>query len=647
MKSKITAKSYTNVILILNMKRFIAEADQRRFESIRGTPAFAEVLRNGWWNAKSSKSPFIRISSQKKQEDLVDSMSTEQVGFATGVFRALFLEEHVVPTYMLDKDKISFPEDLKSNFQFRNLFMPAWKSWKIYIRPTVTGLFVIRLTREYIKPREVIKIAEDVLNLQESLDVQSARTWLARKKDELRDRPEEYKKLQKSVSAFLKWLGSKKTDKSELLYNPVQWKIAMEVASQFVKATGEIPIPGSEPLHLSKPEPRLSMPLHDSYVIYHVDDIFADEALVVKEEKNNSENQPIRSPKSKERKFTGQIPVLPEDLHRSPEIKRALINLLEGAILENDMGSETKAAGVKTDNLRFPIPRWQNLDHIMENNLASWMGEICLLTSRTALIVPARKYKRNNLLVSTTPGATLKVKYARYWGAIERMIEFGLETRTLAQLVERESVEALDETARTVDTVRETLQAGDIKLDKHLRTQVKSAGNLRRLAAMSQGMSDPLVWSRSEYAIAKAKYLLEQLGVPTLLTHIDRNITSLNSLVDHIDELFALDLAEKNNDMSTVMTLGLAAVSLILTVIMLPSFWTDLQQIESTDDVLGKFPLFGELLFNAGVLNIFGCLGTLIGMALIGFSLFIALRSSRRIRKIGGVINRALDRIGR
>ena len=64
----------------------------------------------------------------------------------------------------------------------------------------------------------------------------------------------------------------------------------MEAAALFVKATGEIPIPNSEPIHLSKPTPRLSIPLHDSYVIYHIDDLFADETIVVKEAKSNGNN---------------------------------------------------------------------------------------------------------------------------------------------------------------------------------------------------------------------------------------------------------------------------------------------------------------------------------------------------------------------
>lgn len=638
MKAKISARGYTNVILVLNMKRFVAAEDQERFESIRGTSQLAETLRNGWWNAKSAKTPFTRNIHDTKGEQAVNNMSTEQVGFATGVFRALFLEEHVVPTYLLKKEEIKFPKDLMDNFQFRNLFLHTWNTWKIYIRPTVTGMFVIRLTRDYNSPRELVKIAEDVLKLHESLDVQSARAWLAKKKQELKDQPDEIKKVERSVSAFLKWLGSKASDKSELLYNPVQWKIAMEVASLFVKATGEITVLGAEPLHLTKPEPRLSMPLHDSYVVYHIDEIYADESIVIREGKSNQTNTKPVGSNPKENEPSRQIPVTPEALNRSPLIKRTLINLLEGAILER--GSSDDTMGNKNLSLKFPLQRWQIVDRIMEKNLASWMGEIFLLTTRTALIIPSRRYKGDNLLVSTTPGATLKVKYARYWGAIERMIEFGMEIRALAQLIERASYESLEETAQTVDTARKTLQAGDIELDSHLPQHVSSAGNLRRLAALSQGMSDPLVWSRSEYAIIKAQYLLEELGVPTLLTHIDRNMTSLNSLVDHIDELYALDLAEKNNDLSAVMTLGLTAVSFILTLIMLPSFWTDLQQIELTNQVLGK-------IFKIELLNFIGYSGTILSLALIVFSLVLAYRASKHTRQIWGVIKRALKRMGR
>ena len=309
--------------------------------------------------------------------------------------------------------------------------------------------------------------------------------------------------------------------------------------------------------------------------------------------------------------------------------------------MEQNKDSNKIALEAKANSLYFPTLRWQNIDRIMQENLASWMGEICLLTLRTALIIPSHKYKKDNLLVSTTPGATLKVKYARYWGAIERMIEFAVEIRTLAQWSSTASYDALEEIAKTVHTAREKLQAGDIELDDHLPRLVKSASNLRRFAALSQGMSDPLVWSRTEYAIHKARYLLDQLGVPTLLTHIDRNISSLNSVVDHVDELYALDLAEKNNDLSAVITLGLTAVSFILTLIMLPSFWTDTQQIDASSPVLGE-------LFSPLRLRILGYAGTIFGVGLILVSLALSyLAVPASASNLEGTLSDLLHGLGR
>jgi len=310
--------------------------------------------------------------------------------------------------------------------------------------------------------------------------------------------------------------------------------------------------------------------------------------------------------------------------------------LIEGAILES---KQPKQYG-KSQTHSFPVLRWQTVDHLIKRNLASWMEEICILTSRTALIIPARKYKQDYLLVSTTPGATLRVKYVRYWGAIERMIEFAMEIRTLTQLVERESYRSLEEIAKAVQEARNTLHSGDIELNHELPDLVKEANNVRRLAAMAQGMSDPLVWSRNEYALAKAKYLLEQLGVPVLLTHIDRNISSLNSAVDHVDELYALDLAEKSNDLSVIMTIGLAAVSLILTFIMLPSFWTDTQQIETSANVLSWF-------FRPTVVNLIGYFGTILGFSLIVFAIWLSYISTKRMKEIKRILQRSLDRLGR
>lgn len=149
MKAKVSAKGYTNVILVLNMKRFIREEDQARFERIRGKEEFAQTLRELWPPRLASQESFITIEEEKRRFGRPDMMSTEQVGFAAGVFRSLMLEKYTFPAYALDKEKVGFPEALTTNFQFKTLFLKVWDKWNIYVRPTNTGFFIIRLTNRY------------------------------------------------------------------------------------------------------------------------------------------------------------------------------------------------------------------------------------------------------------------------------------------------------------------------------------------------------------------------------------------------------------------------------------------------------------------------------------------------------------------
>ncbi len=44
MKAKISARGYTNVILVLNMKRFVAAEDRERFESIEHPESVQQTL---------------------------------------------------------------------------------------------------------------------------------------------------------------------------------------------------------------------------------------------------------------------------------------------------------------------------------------------------------------------------------------------------------------------------------------------------------------------------------------------------------------------------------------------------------------------------------------------------------------------------
>jgi hypothetical protein len=105
--------------------------------------------------------------------------------------------------------------------------------------------------------------------------------------------------------------------------------------------------------------------------------------------------------------------------------------------------------------------------------------------------------------------------------------------------------------------------------------------------------------------MTKADYLLKQLGVPTILEHVERNIDSIVEFVNHIDELYLADLSEKSNENDARLSTIIAAVSLTLTILILPSFWADIGQVTNTQlskysTILPAMEVIGDWL--AGIL---------------------------------------------
>lgn len=573
MKANVSAKGYANVVLVLNMRRFIHEQDRVRFERIRGRDEFARALRKTWPKKLASQDQFITMQEEKHRRGHPDYMSTEQVGFATGVFRSLMLEKYSFPAYALDREKVQFSDELMTNFQFKTLFWKIWNKWSVYIRPTNTGFSTIRLTNRHLdRSRPFIKLAQDILRLQESLDIRSAQNWLMNARERYAYDPDMLELKERSVRAFLEWLGVDETYAGDVQYYPVQWRLAMEVGSLFVNAIGpDIFVDGEEqPIRLQVPKPSISIPLHDAYVVHRFTELLADETFVKRSQSNKTNRN-------------SQISIGLNDIRNSPQIRQAFANLAEGAILKTDPAADpTETMDENTSS--FPKHRWGMVDGILDKNQATWNDEICLMNSRTAIILPSPRWHDYEILVSSVPGSTLRVKYHRYWSAIERMIEFVLEIRVLAQLIESASYDVLADLAERIHRTQSRLFDGDIIMDDKLPELASRAASLMRQAALCQSLSHPQLWSRADFAIDKADHILGQLGVPRILEHVERNINSIVEFMNHIDELYLADLSEKRNENANLMSMVLAAASLTLTILILPSFWADIEGVkESTD----------------------------------------------------------------
>jgi hypothetical protein len=568
MPDRFTARGYTSVILVMNMRQFIAPEHQPLFASVRGSEPFSRVLREDIPKALQNSPIFTESYRTVEGVNGQTPMSADETGFVTGVFRQNMLSYYSAPDYKLQKSAVEgeYFAALRRNWQFKKLFDPVWKQWDIYIRPTMTGMLVIRLTRRYDKATPLLTVAHDVIKLQTSFDIHRAIDEFDRIEVEFKNDPATLKDKRKSVDALLKWLGVDPQSPPLLRYAPVQWKLAMEVGRYFVREISDhimLEENGHEHIRFQEPERGLIQPIHDSFVIYHMDEFLT----------KLSRTQPYTAQR------TSRV-VVPEDFVHSRDVRQHVTNLLEGSMLRKPNPENLEAQETAR---YFPVHVDNYVEKVLHEDTATWDDELCLFSSRTAIVIPSRRAAQSELYISTlptTPGST--VMYAQYWEALERMIEFVVEIRVLAQLLERASEDILQEFTTTLRRMREDMLNQSLYIDRHRHTLtdlVNESANLSRLASVCQSMSNPQVWSRAEYGADKADYLLNEMRVSVLLGHTERNVNGLTALVNHIDELYLAGLSENNNRETFWLSLILAALSLSIILFSLPSFWADVDQL--------------------------------------------------------------------
>lgn len=608
MADDIRASGYTSVIMVMDLSPFLQPADRQTFETVRSYRAYADVLRGDWARRLSAdkRSAFIPLDEDIHGAGRSAAMSTDEVGFVTGVFRSNMLDLYSAPIYCVDKTKIEIPDSVRENLQYKNFFAPAWRDWNIYVRPTMTGMLIFHLRRDYPKPRDLLRIATDVRELQTPFDIPSAlkvindlRVKLATPDLGPQQRADSEKKLA-DTNAFLRWLGVQDAQNPELDYIPVQWHMAIEIGKQFVKDVGgEIRLADGRVMRFSTDHPDLSSSLYDSYTVYHMDELVADTEMIAPlgggggsvdeiAEEDETETQEIQLQQQKHRHL---IRVEPSDIKRSIRIKWCLVGLVEGAILSRSiMGSDKKR---KDTRYRFPRHNLAVVSRIFEQDIATWSDELCLLTGRVAIIMPSRRASKERLFVSKLDAKTTTayVEYPRYWEALERLIEFVAEIGLLAQLVENTSADILQQFVRELDRARKNILAGELNgplqdNQRRLTDLTNQSANLSRMVGVCQGLSNPNFWSYAEYAVEKANHLMQQMQINLLVQHAERNVSNLTNLVDHVDEIYLAQLSERSNEQNSRQSIILAGLSLTIILFTMPSFWADILQLDAADSVV-------------------------------------------------------------
>lgn len=577
MPDKFRARGHTTVVLVVNMRQFVDPQPryQRAFESFRGTQGFMRVLQTDWARMLSN-SDLFEPSLRTHEGNGEPRMTVDETGFVTGLFRQNVLSDYSAPEYRLNKDAVRFSDDLWGNFQMRKLFEPIWRRWEMFIRPSSAGMFVIRLVRPYGEMRELLYMAKDVIDLQQSFDLSGAFEQYDKIDADTSLSGAERAQRINSVDELLSWLRVDVQNPPRLGYIPVQWQLALEISHRFLDVVGyQLDTHRRENgvIQLCQSLDTDTTQQNDSYVIYHMDELYTK-----------------FSPETPHTVHTHEWRVSPRDVKAPPEThaegmrwamgetRQIIVNLLEGALL--DKVRERPGQQVYR---YFPLHDNTVIDAMFERDMATWDDELCLMTSRSAVVIPSYRTRSDRLYISTLPAtSTTSVQYVNYWVAFERMIEFVAEIHVLAQILERLSSRIMQDFADTLRDMRADMLRRELRIDRaRLTILVEESANLVRLVGMAQSLSNPHVWSRAEYGVGKAEALLDEMSVDRLLAHVERNVNSLNSLVDHIDELYLAELSEGSNRRANYMSVVLAAVSLSIIIFSLPSFWQDSRELNT------------------------------------------------------------------
>ena len=89
---------YTTVVFVMNMRQLMQTTSLREFDKLRGSPQYIKLLRDDWYQTIARNGTFFKPVNVRNGGDDEDStLSAEEIGLLTGVFRQTMLNEYSAP----------------------------------------------------------------------------------------------------------------------------------------------------------------------------------------------------------------------------------------------------------------------------------------------------------------------------------------------------------------------------------------------------------------------------------------------------------------------------------------------------------------------------------------------------------------------
>lgn len=531
------------VILALDLGIFIEPASRPALLNLRGRKEFDLYLET----FDPGDPCFVRDPHY---------VQVEQRGYELGVFNRILAEDNFAPTYQVVKEHFRFPEQLLTNVQFKQRFLKVWHKWDIWFRLSSNGIITIILKIRYPKLHRLIDISHDVMGLQGNFDMASARHKIA----ELTALGANEHGRIASVQQFMDWVAEHALVDIEQENPPVLWQMAVEVVQQFIAACGGRLhcVDNGYPfdLRLTPKADYYSMGgLRDQYTVFHWEEVS------------------ILDPTDRTRKVLLPRQLLSEDLHT-----QTLSGLLEGVLIR---GKST---------YYYPRHSPNYLRELIDCDRASWENELCLLTDRCAVIYPYHRRPTHELVFSSR-----QMPYSEYWSSVLRGLEFGVETRLLAQLTKQIAAKYLADGLLQL--------RGPKGLDREqLRIYDQRASNLARLTAHLRTITTPSLIATAGYAVSKFELFMQKTHVPLFLAHAQINLADLNALLQRNHDLYIQVETQRLNELALIISAIFASLTMFLGLLTFPSFfadWDDAAKLAGNKWYYPYLPEVGEVLVTA------------------------------------------------
>lgn len=566
------------VILALDLAAFVKDDSLNSFQQIKGQKFFDQYLEKLPKNV--CKGAFDVSEAYRKRE---------QSGYGFGVFNRVLAEDNFAPTYTVRKDEIEFPPHLLDNVQFKDRFLPVWKRWGFHLRVSSNGIVTLILHLNIPKYREIELAAQDVMGLHYYFDMANA---LERRNEFQANlgsnslsstQKESVKQKIDSIEQLMAWVQERSMNQLEDDKSPVVWQMAVEVMRRWIQTidgcisfTDEAGTAWKINLNL---HPR-SGTLREIFTTYILTSI--------RDRKNPSSLSAGLSP---------------QEILSAPTYQQIIAAVTEGALLHG------------RKDYTLPVHNPQTANGLMEKNLATWDKELCIITDKNAFIY-YRPLDKQKVAFSSR-----EVSYEDYWLTILRLMEFGLEVKMLALLLEKQTANALvSRLSRKWQTVKGTSTFSTDDISVQLL-------NTSRLLAHTRSLSSAPIVGQASYAIRKYEFLLRSFGVPEILAHAETNLESMSRLFERNIDLELQLEGQTVNETALAFSLVFASVTLAMGFLALPSFLADWQTQNPFLETFWFYPYFGWI--GVGIVILLSFIS--VGAFFFAVRMFVGLRRKRKM----------------